>query len=36
VLFISIYLFIGFAVTGKIFSFYLRGVFRKIGDRSAR
>ena len=33
VLFFSIYLFIGFALTGKIFSFYLRGVFRKIEER---
>ena len=33
VLFFSIYLFIGFALTGKIFSFYLQGVFRKIEER---
>ena len=32
VLIVSIYLFIGFALTGKVFSFYLRSVFRKIED----
>ncbi len=33
VLFFSIYLFIGFALTVKIFSFYLRRVFRKLEER---
>jgi len=33
VLFISFFLFIGFALTGKVFSFYLRGVFRRIEEK---
>lgn len=32
VLIFSIYLFIGFALTGKVYSFYLRSVFRKIEE----